>query len=161
MRDFRSSFVAWLMAICCPSAAITWSLLQRVAKPVGTSSGSPGLSGEILAVGRPVRRFDPIRKFLDDGARAVRHVQYFEDTGYLFVLRGRYCCDEAGEEERGKGLHDVCNDLIFIPMYNNRYNQNDILLRTNGCLNDQGTDGRHFDRCRASSPIFRSSRIRR
>ena len=33
---------------------------------------------EPLAVGRPVRRFDPIRKFFDNGARTVRYVQYLE-----------------------------------------------------------------------------------
>ena len=53
---------------------------------------------ESLAVGRPVRCFDPIRKFLDNGTRAVCYVQYLEDAGYLFLLRGRYCCDDYKEK---------------------------------------------------------------
>ena len=95
MRDLPSSFVPWLIAICLPSAAMTWSLLHRVAKPVFIISGSPGESGESLysfpeplAVGCPVWGFDTVGEFFDYGAPAVCYVQYFQYAGYVVLLGG-------------------------------------------------------------------------
>lgn len=100
MRDLPSSFVPWLIAICLPSAAMTWSLLHRVAKPVFIISGfagriggefvqfSPAIIHEPLAVGCPVWSFDKVGEFFDYGAPAVCYVQYFQYAGYVVLLGG-------------------------------------------------------------------------
>ena len=94
MRDLPSSFVPWLIAICLPSAAMTWSLLHRVAKPVFIISGSPGESGESLYSFPPLLYTShwpsgvQFGAFFDYGAPAVCYVQYFQYAGYVVLLGG-------------------------------------------------------------------------